>query len=31
MGSNNANEIKPIQKPKENIIKKKESYSIEGK
>ena len=31
MGSNNTREIKPIQKPKEANIKKKETPKIEGK
>ena len=31
MGSNNTNEVKPVQKPKEAIIKKKEIPKIEGK
>ena len=30
MGSKNTNEIKPVQKPKETIIKK-ETLKIEGK
>ena len=31
MGSNNTNEVKPVQKPKETNIKKKETPKIEGK
>ena len=31
MGSKNTNEVKPIQKPKETNINRKETTKIEGK